>query len=487
MKKRVLALVLSTAMVSGILAGCGSSTGESSEPAASTEAAAETEAADTEEAAAETEAAETAEDAEIPSGRVYLLNFKPETNDAWQELAGVYNDLGGNVTVLTAADGQYKTTLQSELAKSEAPTVFNIGSAADAQTYADYIYDLKDSEIYNHMTDKSLAVEYDGKIAGVANCYEAYGLIYNKTILEDYCTMDNAVISSVDDIQDLDTLEKVADDINARIDEINEQFGTDLTEAFASAGLDDGSSWRFSGHLANLPLYYEFKDDGLEDLTAGEAEIKGTYMDNFKRVWDMYVRDSAADPKTLNSGALNAESELGMGEAVFYQNGDWEFSPLTNPDNGYLVTEDDLDMMPIYFGVDDATEGLCVGTENHWAVNAKCSQEEIDATLAFLNWVITSDEGRDSLVNAMGLSCPFDTFTGDYEPKNPFGAKANKLATEGKTSVAWSFNATPNVDDWRKGVVSALTAYTDGSGQWDDVVTSFVDGWADQWKLAHEE
>ena len=160
MKKRVLALVLSTAMVSGILAGCGSSTGESSEPAASTEAAAETEAADTEEAAAETEAAETAEDAEIPSGRVYLLNFKPETNDAWQELAGVYNDLGGNVTVLTAADGQYKTTLQSELAKSEAPTVFNIGSAADAQTYADYIYDLKDSEIYNHMTDKSL---HDGQ------------------------------------------------------------------------------------------------------------------------------------------------------------------------------------------------------------------------------------------------------------------------------------------------------------------------------------
>ena len=65
MKKRVLALVLSTAMVSGILAGCGSSTGESSEPAESTEAAAETEAADTEETAAETEAAE---DAEIPSG-----------------------------------------------------------------------------------------------------------------------------------------------------------------------------------------------------------------------------------------------------------------------------------------------------------------------------------------------------------------------------------------------------------------------------------
>ena len=57
----------------------------------------------------------------------------------------------------------------------------------------------------------------------------------------------------------------------------------------------------------------------------------------------------------------------------------------------------------------------------------------------------------------------------------------------GKTSVAWSFNATPNVDTWRADVVSALTAYTAGEGSWDDVVTAFVDGWADQWALANEQ
>ena len=57
----------------------------------------------------------------------------------------------------------------------------------------------------------------------------------------------------------------------------------------------------------------------------------------------------------------------------------------------------------------------------------------------------------------------------------------------GKTSVAWSFNATPNVDDWRKGVTSALTAYSDGSGDWDAVKSAIVDGWAEQWALAHAE
>ena len=493
MKKQVIGTVLSATMVAALVAGCGSSstTTSTASETASTEAAsseaATSEAASSEAATSEAASDASTTDAEISNARVYLLNFKPETDEAWQDLASTYNGLGGNVTVLTAADGQYATTLQSEMAKSEAPTIFNIGSSTDAATWDDYTYDLKDSEIYKHLTDKSLAVEYNGKVAGVANCYECYGIIYNKTILEDYCSMDNAVVSSIDDIKDFDTLKKVADDINSRIDEINEQFGTSLTEAFASAGLDDGSSWRFSGHLANMPLYYEFKDDGVEDPTQGEATIKGTYLDNYKAVWDMYVQDSAADPATLASGSYNAEEELGMGEAVFYQNGDWEYAALTNADNGYEVTADDLDMMPIYFGVDDANEGLCVGTENHWAVNSKASQDEIDASLAFLNWVITSDEGRNAMTNTMALSCPFDTFTGDYAPSNPFSAKANTLATEGKTSVAWAFNATPNVDDWRADVVSALTAYTDGSGDWDAVKTAFVDGWNDQWKLSHAD
>lgn len=474
MKKKLLSVVLSAAMVSGILAGCGEAAPAANDAAAP--AAEASEAAPTENAAP----------AEAGSGKVYLLNFKPETDEAWQELAATYTEQTGvPVTVLTAADGQYSTTLQSEMAKSEAPTIFNIGNATAAQTWDEYTYDLKDSALYNHLTDKSLTVEYNGKVAAVANCYECYGIIYNKTILGDYCTMDNAVVSSIDEINSLDTLVAVAEDINNRVDEINEQFGYELTEAFASAGLDDGSSWRFSGHLANMPLYYEFKDDNV-DLIAGEGEITGKYLDNFKKVWDMYVNTSEADPMTLNSGAYNAETEFGMGEAVFYQNGDWEFSALTNEENGYTVTADDLAMMPIYFGVDDANEGLCVGTENHWAVNAKAPQEDIDSTLAFLEWVITSDEGRDAITNKMGLSAPFDTFTGDYASNNAFAACAGEYMANGKTSVAWSFNATPNVDDWRADVVAALTAYTTGSGDWSAVEKAFTEGWAEQWKLAEE-
>ncbi len=483
MKKAAVSVMLTAAMAAGMLAGCGSSSSTASSTASKAGSTVTTTGSE----------ASTDSTTEISSGRVYLLNFKPETDEAWQTLAKKYNELGGNVTVLTAADGQYDTTLQSEMAKSKAPTIFTIGSSDDAKTWSDYIYDLKDTSLYSHLNDKSLAINYDGKIAGVANCYEAYGIIYNKKILESYCKLDGAKISSPDDIKDFDTLKAVADDIQSRVDDVNKQLTKDgvdyqITEAFASAGLDDGSSWRFSGHLANMPLYYEFKDDGLTDLTAGEATIKGTYLDNYRKVWDMYTSDSAADPKTLDSGSYNAEEEFGMGEAVFYQNGDWEYSALTNSDNGYVVSADDMDMMPIYFGVDDENEGLCVGTENYWAVNAKCSEDEIKASLDFLNWAITSDEGRSAMVNDMGLSVPFDTFTGDYASKNPFSAKAAELVNDGKTSVAWAFNATPNVDDWRADVVAALTTYTSDKtdANWEKVKSAFVDGWANQWTLAHE-
>ena len=54
-------------------------------------------------------------------GKVYFLNFKPETADQWVALAKKYTDKTGvQVKVQTAASGTYQQTLKSELAKSDA-------------------------------------------------------------------------------------------------------------------------------------------------------------------------------------------------------------------------------------------------------------------------------------------------------------------------------------------------------------------------------
>ena len=72
-------------------------------------------------------------------------------------------------------------------------------------------------------------------------------------------------------------------------------------------------------------------------------------------------------------------------------------------------------------------------------------------------------------------------FKAAKESSNVFFNDANALMAEGKYTVTWAFNYTPNVDAWRQGVVDALIAYSAGTGDWAAVETAFVDGWATQW------
>ena len=477
MKRKVLSVMLASAMLATMFTGCGDSSTTDSNAAATTgndAAATTTEAADTD--AAKTDAA---------GGSVYYLNFKPEQDQAWQDLAATYTEQTGvPVTVITAADGTYEQTLKSEIAKTEAPTLFQVNGPVGLANWKDYCLDLSNSEIYSHLTSDDYALKNDaGEVPGIAYVIETYGIIYNKTILNDYCTMDNAVISSPEDINKFETLKAVGDDIQARLDEINDQFGYDLKGAFTSAGMDGSSDWRFKTHLANLPIYYEYKDKGIDSTDA----IEGTYLDNYKQIWDLYITDSTCEPGLLSSKTGDeAESEFGMEEAVFYQNGTWEYSNLTNEDNGYLVTAEDMSMMPIYIGVDgEENQGLCTGSENYWCVNNQASAEDQQATLDFLEWVITSDEGRDSMANVMGFTTPFDTFADGYTADNVFIQADAAYTKAGKYSVTWNFSTIPS-ETWKDGVGSALLEYAQGTGDWDGVVTAFVDGWKTEYDATHE-
>ena len=450
-KKKILALVLAASMAGGMLAGCGAtSSGD-----------------------------ETAK-GDKSSGKVYYLNFKPEQDQQWQDLAAKYTaETGTVVTVITAADGTYEQTLKSEMAKSEVPTLFQVNGPVGLANWKDYCMDLSGSELYSHLTSDDFVLKDGNAVQGIAYVIETYGIIYNKTILNDYCTMDNAVISSVDEINNFATLKAVADDIQSRLDEINEKFGYDLQGAFTSAGMDGSSDWRFKTHLANLPIYYEYKDKGINSTDA----IEGTYLDNYKQIWDLYITDSTCDPGMLSSKTGDeAESEFGMEEAVFYQNGTWEYGNLTNEENGYLVTADDMSMMPIYIGVEgEENQGLCTGSENYWCVNNKASADDQAATLEFLNWCVTNKTGTSALADDMGFVIPFKNAK---EATNVFVKIDNELTAAGKTPVSWYFTTMPS-EDWKNGVGTALTQYAAGTGDWDAVKTAFVQGWKTEYAKAN--
>ena len=387
------------------------------------------------------------------TGSVYYLNFKPEADAAWQALAKTYTEQTGvPVTVVTAASGTYSETLTAEMDKGKAaPTLFQCGNQAGLATWADYCLDLSDTDFYKELTTHEFNLYGEnGEAFCIGYCYEAFGIITNKALLE-------KAGYTLADIKDFASLKAVAEDIHARKDELG-------FDAFTSAGLDGSSSWRFSGHLANMPLYYEFRDDG---VTSQPATITGKYLDNFKNIWDLYINNSSTEPSQLATAT--------GGKAVFYQNGTWEFSNLTGT---FGMNADDLAMIPIYCGVEgEEKAGLACGTENCWAVNSQASEANIKATLDFLYWVVTSEEGTTMMAEEFG-PIPFKNAKAS---DNVFFNDANAYIADGNYVVSWAFNYTPNVDSWRAGVVAALTQYSAGAGSWDDVVTAFVQGWATQY------
>ena len=419
---------------------------------------------------APTAPAQTASPSAVGSGAVYYLNFKPEQSQQWQALAKTYTEQTGvPVTVVTAASGTYENTLRSELEKADAPTLFQVNGPVGLKTWRDYCLDLRDTALYRNLKSDDFALIEDGQVLGVAYVIETYGLIYNRTLLDKYMAMDGAVVQSADQINNFETLKAVAEDIQARREELG------VLGAFTSAGMDASSDWRFKTHLANLPVYYEYKADG---ITSTEA-IKGTYLENYKKIWDLYLNNATCEPAVIGAKTgEDAASEFALGEAVFYQNGTWAYADCIAEG----LTDDDLGMLPIYIGVDgEENQGLCTGSENFWCVNNTSSDEDIQATLDFLYWCVTSDKGTSAMADDMGFVIPFKAAK---DSTNPLITIANDYVAAGMTSVDWCFSTMPS-EEWKNGVGSALTAYAAGTGDWNAGTTAFVDGWAKEYKLAN--
>lgn len=406
-------------------------------------------------------------------GKVYYLNFKPEAADQWAALAKEYTkEKGVEVKVQTAASGTYEQTLKSEIAKTEAPTLFQVNGPVGYQNWKKYTADMSNTDVYKELANQDVALKDGDKVVGVPYVMETYGLIYNKDILNKYFALDGAKATSMDEIDNFDTLKAVADDMQARKDELG------IKGAFTSAGFDSSSDWRFKTHLANLPLYYEFKDD---NVTEQPATIKGTYLPNYKKIFDLYITDSTTDPTQLSAKTGDdANSEFALGEAAFYQNGTWAWTDLQKAG----MKAESVGMMPIYTGVKgEEKQGLATGSENYWCINDKASDADKKATEDFLSWVITSDTGKKAISQDMGFTTPFKTFD-DVKFDNPLTEAAVEDQKSGKTQVSWNFTMMPS-EEWKNKVGQALLEYAQGTGKWDAVKTAFVDGWASEYEASH--
>ena len=345
---------------------------------------------------------------------IRFLNFKPEVANVYEDIAKAYEkETGVKLIVETAASGNYEQTLTAKMGTNEAPTLFQINGPKGYTNWKNYCADLSNTELYRHLTDKNLAVTVDGKVYGIPYVVEGYGIIYNKEITDKYFALQDKKtdFKSMDDINSFNSLKSLVEDMQKNADKLG------IKGVFASTSLKTGEDWRWHTHLANIPVYYEFNDNNV-DLSGDKTNsIEFKYSENFKNIFDLYINNSVTNKKMLGSKIVDESmAEFALGQCAMVQNGNWAWSQISNV-KGNVVKQENIKYLPIYMGINgEENQGLCIGTENFFAINSKASQEQQKATADFIYWLFSSKTGKNYVINKLDLIAPFDTFTENEKP-----------------------------------------------------------------------
>ena len=408
-------------------------------------------------------------------GEVYYLNFKPEVAEIYAKIADEYKkETGVTLKVVTAAAGTYEQTLKSEIAKSDAPVLFQINGPRGYANWSDYCADLKDTELYKHLTDKSLAVTSGDGVYGIPYAIEGYGIIYNNAIMTKYFAIDGAKAKSMDEINNFAKLKEVVEDMTAKKDQLG------IKGVFSSTSLKPGEDWRWQTHLADVPIYYEIRDNKLDikDLAAFKT-IKFQYSDNFKNIFDLYLNNSTTVPTLLGSKSVDdSMAEFALGQSAMVQNGNWAWGQISGVD-GNVVKPEDVKFLPIYTGMPgEEKQSINVGTENFFAINKQASSEKQKLAADFIWWLYSSPTGKAFVTNDLKFIPPFDTFAENEKPTDPL-AKSMLSYTSNTDlyNVAWVFVVFPS-QTFKDNFGAALLQYAQGKMQWPDVKQLFIDQWA---------
>lgn len=408
---------------------------------------------------------------------VRYLNFKPEVADVYKEIAEEYEkETGVKVIVETAANNEYESTLTAKMATSEAPTLFQINGPKGYANWKDYCADLSKSELYTHLKDKSLAVtSSDGKVYGIPYVVEGYGIIYNKAITDKYFELENRStdFKSMEDINSFDKLKSLVEDMQ------NNRQKLGIDGVFASTSLKSGEDWRWQTHLANIPIYYEFQKNKIDLTSSATDKITFEYADNFKNIFDLYLNNSVTDAgKTGTKTVTDSMSEFALEKCAMVQNGNWAWSQISEV-SGNKVKEENIKFLPIYTGVDgEETQGLCIGTENFYAVNSQASEEEQKAAQDFIYWLYSSDTGKKYVTEKLGFIAPFDTFSDEEVPSDPLAKEVKSwLSKDGVTTIAWDFTVFPS-QTFKDNFGASLLKYAQGNKAWEKVKSDMTADWA---------
>jgi len=351
----------------------------------------------------------------------------------WETLAADYKNLTGvDVAVITPKGGAPATELKEALkGEKDQPAIFLFTNPREYKAWQDHAHDITGSAAYQNLADKRLALKAQGKTIGLPVGVEAFGIIYNKEILEKYFALENkkSNLKGIADVKTHKELEALVKDIHDRKTDLG------IDGAFAAPALKEGEGAAWTTRLLGVPLGYELESKKTDITGEDVNEIALRHESGYKGFYDLHLGAGTAAKDALEHRAYaDAVKEFATGKAAMILGGT-EFMGHLNSAVGKTVTPEECAFLPAFMNIEEAKhQGLAFEVTEYAAINGRAGEEEIQAAGEFLNWLFTSERGMDFLANKLNVLAPYDSVTETALPNNPLSASAFEwLRREGVT------------------------------------------------------
>ncbi len=392
-----------------------------------------------------------AEDVEID-----IMQFKVEIVDQLNMAIDDYTAENPNVkiNIITVGGGNdYKSALKSQMASGSEPTIFNVDGPQAVEEWKDYVLDMSDTASAEAAIPALLSPVTEGdQLYGVPYNQEGFGLLYNKAIFE-------AAGVDASSITDLDSLKAAVEILDSK----KEELGLEAVFAFPVK-----ETWVTGLHLSNYFIQPELT--GVMD-TFNAKEIDFTYSNEFKEIFDLQNNYSAQPTVSLDY-STQVEELYSFGKVAIIQQGNWVYPTISEIDPEIA---DNTGIIPIPVG--DVNQGMIPsGSANYWAVNKNSSELQIATAKDFLDWLNTSERGKEIVLNELKFVPAYSGYDA-ASISDPISQEVYRLSQEGKTFL-WTFPSYPS--NWGMGMLGAeLQNYANGDKTWDETIETAKELWRD--------
>ena len=357
-----------------------------------------------------------------------LGTIKGEITPAFEEAVEAFNSSQDQYEVsIIPLDGDPVQRMTTLSASGNMPTLITMGQ--EFGLFQENLCNVTDEEFSQLAFDGTQAdVTVDGSVFGMPVTIEAFGLLYNKAVLDE-------AVGGDFDATTINTRSALAE-LLSQVDAL------DSTEAAVHVSPMD---WSLGAHYTNV-MFTNQSDTAedrmafLDSMKAGEVDLtENTVYNGWLDTLDLLLEHNQNAPSPLASDYDSGALSLGLGEVGFWFMGNWALPNLIeiNPDIDYGI-------LPVPISDDPEDYGntqISIGVPSNLVIDCSQSTEEEQAgAIAFLNWFVTDPVGQDFWVNRFNFLPVFESF--EIAPEDAMSQQILGYAADG-LSLQWMNNQYP--------------------------------------------